>query len=725
MTKRICVIIGRVYLASNRQLLEGMMMQLHAAGYTTAVFTLHEDSGNEKITQGDLNICRLIPFAQFDGLIYAPYSFAHNGFYDAIDSFLAANCPIPHIRIGMEESDSFLSVWNDDRGEMAALTRHLIEAHGCRRILCLTGPAERAVSQSRLAGFRDAMTAAGLDVSEKDVIFGDFWVHTPQQLADEIADGTRPMPEAVVCANDVMAITLCDALTAHGIRVPEDVRITGYDGDSEARMHSPAITTYQTSQRGLGIEAARRLLSAITDTELLPCAADAGMLNCRESCGCDSRREPYELLKSDYVQFEGMFFDRHLAAALHDAASLNELTAHMYECLFVFMDMQRFGTDNFYLCLCNDWDHTGQENGVQTYRTEGYSDRISFISNMQREEIAVSALVPEHIWEAYETETLVFTPLHFQGRCFGYGCLAVHGNPESINSKFVRFCGELSSGLEFLCVQNALKSLAYRQHISNIRDELTGLYKLEEAEHIANKVIEEAEHCAAYVYAVGIRVQDASSLLDAEGSVAYDRYIAELADLIKDGCLQREKVFTAGADTFLVMGQEYISEPHHAAYQKRLRRQYEVLQEANPHYPDIRISEYVFVPGHCTLQEARVHLTEKLTMTEKPMYYDEIIALRIRLYAEPEEDWSAERCCRELNISRSYLHRIYQRITGNTILEDLHLSRLQHAKALLLQTNDTLESIADACGYGYTHFMRTFKKETGLTPSQYRKQFIR
>ena len=55
------------------------MMQLHAAGYTTAVFTLHEDSGNDKITQGDLNICRLIPFAQFDGLIYAPYTFAHNG----------------------------------------------------------------------------------------------------------------------------------------------------------------------------------------------------------------------------------------------------------------------------------------------------------------------------------------------------------------------------------------------------------------------------------------------------------------------------------------------------------------------------------------------------------------------------------------------------------------------------------------------------------------------
>ena len=719
MTKRICVIIGRVYIESNQQLLEGVMMQLHAAGYTTAVFTLHEDSGNEKITQGDLNICRLIPFAQFDGLIYAPYTFAHSGFYDTIDSFLAAHCPIPYIRIGMEESDSFLSVWNDDRAELAEITAHLIDAHGCRRILCLTGPEERAVSQSRLAGFRDAMSAAGLDVPENDVIFGDFWVHAPQRLADEIADGTRPMPDAVVCANDVMAITLCDALTERGIRVPEDICITGYDCDSASRLHTPAVTTYRTSQRGLGIEAACRLLAAITGAPTDPCAKDTGRLCCRESCGCDSRREPFDLRQSDLLQFEGMFFERHLSAALHDAASLNDLIAHMYECLYVFMNLQRIGTDNFCLCLCDDWDRTGQENGVQTYRTEGYSDRVTFIGMMFREDISVSELVPEHMWADYAGEALIFVPLHFQGRCFGYGCLAVCGSLESCNPEFVRFCGELSSGLEFLCVQNALKSLAYRQYISDIRDELTGLYRLGDAAHIANAVITEAERCAAFVYAVGIRVQDASALLDAEGSVAYDRYIAELADMIKGGCLQREKVFTDGPGSFLVMGYEYTN------YKNRLRMQYDALRDQNPLAPDIRISEFVFVPGHCTLDEAMQRLTEKLTMTEKPPYYDAIITLKIRLYAEPEADWSAERCCKELNISRSYFHKNYQRITGNTFLEDLHLSRLQHAKALLLRTNDTLESIAAACGYGYTHFMRTFKKETGLTPNQYRKQFSR
>lgn len=721
MTKRICIIMGRVYTDLNKQLLDGVLMQLHAAQYTAAVFTLHEDSGNEKITKGDLNICRLISFHQFDGVIYAPYTFAGTPFYSVIDEFLAEHCGIPVVRIGLE-TDRFLPVWYDDRAETAVLTAHLISAHGCKSIICLTGPKDHTVAKNRLAGFRDAMAAAGLSVDDSAAVYGDFWTHAPQQLAAEIADGTRPMPEAVVCTSDVMAITLCDTLNARGIRVPEDVRIVGYDGYTEARMHDPAITTYQTSQRGLGIKAACRLLSEITGEPVQPVAEESGRLLCRESCGCDSRGEPFDLHKFNFVQFEGQFFDHHLSAMLHDAASLNELVANMYKCLFTFMDMPRYGTDNFYLCLCDDWDYTGQENGVQTFRTSGYSERISFISDYLRTDIPAAALLPDAIWEQYAEETLFFSPLHFQGHCFGYACLGVRGSLQSFNANYVRFCGELSSGLEFLCVQNALKSLAYRQYLSTVRDDLTGLYKIEDAEVLAADVVTQAEQCGEFVYAVGIRVLNAAALRNAEGTVGYDRYFIELADLVKSCCKEREKVFVAGTETFVVMGHESALHPRHFSYEARVKAQYAAMQTSNGLYPDIHADEIVFAPGQRTLPEAEQWLIRKLTMTDKPAHYDAVIALKIRIYSEPGADWSAEKCCKELGMSRSYFQKVYQQITGDTYLNDLRISRLQHAKALLIQTNDTMESIAQQCGYEYSYFMRTFKKETGLTPNQYRKQ---
>ena len=721
MARRICIIMGRVYTDLNKQLLDGILTQLHAAQYTAAVFTLHEDSGNEKITKGDLNICRLIPFQQFDGVIYAPYTFAGVPFYSVIDRFLAEECTIPVVRIGIEP-DRFLPVWYDDRSETAMLTEHLIAAHGCKDILCLTGPADHTVAQNRLAGFRDAMNAAGLCVSKSQVVYGDFWTYAPQQLAAELADGRRPMPEAVVCASDVMAITLCDKLKEYGIRVPEDIRIVGYDGYTEARMHDPAITTYQTTQRGLGIKAACCLLTKITGDTVQPDKEESGRLLCRESCGCDSRDEPFDLQKFNFVQFEGQFYDQHLSAMLHDAASLNELVANLYKCLFTFMDMPRYGTDNFYLCLCDDWDRTGLESGGQTYRTEGYSERIAFISDLLRTDIPTTALLPDAVWEQYTGETLFFSPLHFQGRCFGYACLGLRGSLQSFNANYVRFCGELSSGLEFLCVQNALKSLAYRQHLSTVRDDLTGLYKIEDAEVLAADVITQAEQCGEFVYAVGVRVLNDASLRDAEGTVAYDRFIVELADLVKGCCTQREKVFIAGTNTFVVMGHESALRAHHFTYEDRVRECYAALQKTNVLYPNIRVDEVVFAPGQRSLPEAEQWLIRKLTLTDKPPHYDAVIGLKIRIYSEPGGDWSVEKCCKELGMSRSYFQKVYQQITGDTYLNDLRISRLQNAKALLIQTNDTMESIAQQCGYEYSYFMRSFKKETGLTPNQFRKQ---
>ena len=65
--------------------------------------------------------------------------------------------------------------------------------------------------------------------------------------------------------------------------------------------------------------------------------------------------------------------------------------------------------------------------------------------------------------------------------------------------------------------------------------------------------------------------------------------------------------------------------------------------------------------------------------------------------------------------------RIYQKAFGVSCASDIHRSKLEHAKFLLLHTSDTLQEIAGKCGYDYSHFMRTFKKEFGMTPTEYRR----
>ena len=78
-------------------------------------------------------------------------------------------------------------------------------------------------------------------------------------------------------------------------------------------------------------------------------------------------------------------------------------------------------------------------------------------------------------------------------------------------------------------------------------------------------------------------------------------------------------------------------------------------------------------------------------------------------------------CSDRLNVSVTYFQKIYRRTFGVTCMQDIQKSKLDYAKKLLIHTNDTLQIIAERCGYDYSHFMRLFKKETGITPTEYRK----
>ncbi|MFQ9093519.1 MAG: hypothetical protein ACLR5S_03915 [Ruminococcus sp.] len=88
---------------------------------------------------------------------------------------------LPFLDIGEENRDSVYPLWND-RKIFCDLVNHLIEVHHKHKIYCLTGPPEQHQSRNRVLGFRDAMQQHGLPVSEQMIFYGDFWVHSGEQL---------------------------------------------------------------------------------------------------------------------------------------------------------------------------------------------------------------------------------------------------------------------------------------------------------------------------------------------------------------------------------------------------------------------------------------------------------------------------------------------------------------------------------------------------------------
>lgn len=125
----------------------------------------------------------------------------------------------------------------DNYAGAVAITEHLI-ASGRQRVTFVTGPADNADAGERLRGYRAAMRRAGL---AETVLDGDFSEQAGRDAAKRIVAGQRP--DALFCANDMMAIGALEALKEAGVAVPRDIALAGFDDIPIARYVSPPLTT--------------------------------------------------------------------------------------------------------------------------------------------------------------------------------------------------------------------------------------------------------------------------------------------------------------------------------------------------------------------------------------------------------------------------------------------------------------------------------------------------
>jgi LacI family transcriptional regulator len=151
----------------------------------------------------------------------------------------------------------------DNEGGAFMLTEHLL-AHGHRRILYLGGPVGLSTTTARLAGYRRALESRGIEVSSALVrqgAFGRRFGHTA--MSEALASGLDFT--AVFAANDLVAAGALDAMTAAGVRVPEDMSLVGYDDIQQSNELTPKLTTVHVPLEEMGRDSVRLALAEADD----------------------------------------------------------------------------------------------------------------------------------------------------------------------------------------------------------------------------------------------------------------------------------------------------------------------------------------------------------------------------------------------------------------------------------------------------------------------------
>ena len=184
------------------------------------------------------------------------------------------------------------SILVDGYSGMYASIKHLIEEHGCRRLAFIRGPVGNFDADERYRAYTTLLEEYGIPFNPDLVEIGDFgngripmealW---PRMLATS-REETDTSPWAVIAANDDMAIQAMETLREYGMRVPEDVVVTGFDDSIAAQNLDVPLTTVQQPIRAMGHQAVQMMVQLLRGEPVEERAMVPSELIVRRSCGC-------------------------------------------------------------------------------------------------------------------------------------------------------------------------------------------------------------------------------------------------------------------------------------------------------------------------------------------------------------------------------------------------------------------------------------------------------
>lgn len=170
---------------------------------------------------------------------------------------------------GPRRGDDFDHVAVTNTEGMRALTAHIVGELGMHEPVYVAGPADSPDDAERYAGFIAALAAAGIHPASIRTLRGDFRREGGRSIAAELLT-ERTLPRVLVCGNDQMALGILDVLVPAGVRVPDDVAVTGFDGIEETRLSSPRLTTVRQPMEELGRAAVRAMVERLEEPSRPP-----------------------------------------------------------------------------------------------------------------------------------------------------------------------------------------------------------------------------------------------------------------------------------------------------------------------------------------------------------------------------------------------------------------------------------------------------------------------
>ena len=509
-------------------------------------------SVHRTLMQGELNIYKLCDPADYDGVVvFSTMLNSDETVKEIVADATEKNVPI--VSFGMN-IDGIPSITIGNATGIRTLITHLIEDHGVKDIAFMGGTEDHVDSRERLEVTREVMAEHGLKLKDRDVVYGKWSNRRTIEALDQLLKGRKKLPEAIICANDVMALAVCTELEKRGVDVPGQVKVTGFDNIDSGKIFFPALTTVKQDFETVAKKACEIIYGKPCSKKKPPRIVVPTIPVIAESCGCQNIeygmmrrtycRQSFQRSQDDNLVEQNERVLRERISDVSDYEDMKErlqqhyLGNHQYEGSAFYMV---FNEEYFKNVMASDEEVCGD--GLKGNLDVAVAVRGDKLLDVKS--VSSDVLIPAYKKKKNEQHVFYLMPLHYYQ--YNYGYLVFTDDPYVLKESMIyTYLEKMQQSLRLLRINLRLKQLYDK-------DSMTGLYNRFGYENKALPLYDESIKNGTRLTVLFVDINSMKRINDTYGHEQGDIAIKTVAASIEENLEKDWVAVRYGGDEFLVI----------------------------------------------------------------------------------------------------------------------------------------------------------------------------
>ncbi len=525
--------------------------------YVFCAFKYKERTGLSNTT--GFHIFDLINYSEYSGIVI------FSNFIDD-DSVLEQqririlNSRRPAISIGKRlQGLSFVHL--DNIPGYFRLIEHLINDHKLRKFVFIGGNKNDTEALERTQAFKAATSKHTIPMFASNLYLDgdgsyDFGYNTAISIFEK---PQTEWPQAIICATDTLALACLKAANLKGIKIPDQIKIIGFDDIPMAKSVIPSLSTVHKNNESIAAEILKKVISGTTNEQEIKVYSKPVI---RQSCGCNTGISADQInfaLQNAFELESNSKFEqnlRQLETIFQESSDTYNLINNLG--LFFFKNHQTVG-ENFSIFLNSNWTSiliNSEEELGENYSFGKQVQSIVDIKDGQKnisEIISLESLVPETTKAAIKQDTFLFLPIYNHNYIHGY---YVQKNNFSMlyNRHGLDFTKTLGNSIESFRKKNMYKLMSQQFFKLSTTDGLSGLKNRVALEKLAKPYYENNKKKNLYNILVFVDINKMKHINDNFGHLHGDLAVKTVADSISTVIPKGWMGIRYGGDEFVIVG---------------------------------------------------------------------------------------------------------------------------------------------------------------------------